>query len=304
MQTQPARPAGIPSGAPKQPGESFEAYNRRKDREGDERKARLEVGTEQQKAFATKTIPIIGEQATGGREVSAMRRQQIDLINRNPTIVNIMNGDDSRYARARAVLRDIVTGAYNAENPGDFAQALGQLNLTSAEKGALQEYWNINAQINPRTLRANTGGGQISNAEQKINKDANIQNIDRMEVYSVMSGLHRSQYQADMNAAKQSFLDRNPNIATDREWNSQWAKQQAIYMKAYEGILRARAEFIGRIPVPGVNASEDAKRNYRDRIYKAFEAYPAPQFDPESEQWNYGTANAQRAAMNALAGAR
>lgn len=299
-----ARPAGISAGAPKQPGESFDAYNRRKAAEGDVRKAQLEVGTDQQKTFATKTIPAIGEEATGGREVSSLRRQQIDLINRNPSIVNIMNGDDSRYARARGILRDIVTGAYNAENTGEFANALGQLSLTAAEKGALQDYYNLNAQINPRTLKANTGGGQINAAEQKINKDANIQNIDRLEVYSVLSGLHRSQFQADINAAKQSFLDRNTNINTDRDWNTRWSRQQSTYQKAYEGILKARAEFIGRIPVPGPNASEDAKRAYRDRIYKAFEAFPAPRFDPVGESWNYGTANARTAAMNALAGGR
>jgi hypothetical protein len=41
---------------------------------------------------------------------------------------------------------------------------------------------------------------------------------------------------------------------------------------------------------------------FKDKVFKAFEMYPAPQFDSETGKWNYQTANAQRAAARRLLG--
>jgi hypothetical protein len=273
-----------------------------REREKKEREAGLEVQTTEQKEFVKETKPAVGQTAGDGQAVANARRQQLDIIKRNPSIVNIMNGQGTQYDQARRIMINAVSGAYGAEERQQLANDLSQVmnKLTESEQGALQEFVNLNTVVNAKTLRANAGPGAVSNAEQQANKDANIGNVDRIPAYAALAGLHRSQFTGDLAASKQAFLADNPQIKTTAEFNSAWQKQEALRLKEYQAIAKARFDIMGR--APETNASPEAIKAYRDRVFRAFEAYPAPQFDPATGKWNYQTANARRAAMAAVLG--
>jgi hypothetical protein len=183
-----------------------------------------------------------------------------------------------------------------------MATDLGQVmnKLTEAEQGALTEFVNLNTVVNAKTLRANAGPGAVSDAEQRANKEANVGNVDRIPAYAAMAGLHRSQFSGDLAASKQAFLQANPQFKTTGEFNSAWQKQEALRLKEYQAIAKARFDIMGKAPAP--SAGPEAIKAYRDRVFRAFEAYPAPQYDMATNKWNYQTANARRAAMAAVLG--
>jgi hypothetical protein len=140
----------------------------------------------------------------------------------------------------------------------------------------------------------------VSEAEQRANKEANIGNIDRIETYAALAGLTRSQFTGDLNASKQAFLAARPDIKTTTQWNTEWQKQESQLMRQYQAIAKGRFDIMGKPPKAGAAPAEMSA--YRDRVFRAFEVYPAPQFDPATNKWDYVTANAKRAAMSAVLG--
>ena len=254
----------------------------------------------EQEQFATKTKSEIGEAASNGQFVAQARRQQLDLIKSNPAIVNIMNGTGTSYDKAKNVIISAMSGRYGSEEKEQLYKDIKATGLGEAEIGALQEFLNINTTINAKTLRLNSGGGSVSDAEQRANKEANIGNIDRIPVYAALAGLHRSGFAGDLNGSKQQFMAANPQLRTTTEFNSAWQKQEALLLKQYQAIAKARFDVMGKLPAANADASTLAA--YRDRVFRAFEAYPAPTFNYESEKWDYKTANAKRAAMSAILG--
>jgi hypothetical protein len=226
----------------------------------------------------------------------------LDIVKRNPSVVNILNGQGTQYDQARRIMINAVSGAYGSEEKKQLADDLGQVmnKLTESEQGALQEFVNLNTIVNAKTLRANAGPGAVSDAEQRANKEANVGNVDRIPAYAAMAGLHRSQFNGDLAASKQAFLQANPQIKTTSEFNSAWQKQEAVRLKEYQGIAKARFDVMGK--APATSAGPEAVKAYRDRVFRAFEAYPAPQYDAATNKWNYQTANARRAAMASVLG--
>jgi hypothetical protein len=273
-----------------------------REREKKEREAGLEVQTTEQKEFVKETKPAVGQTASDGQAVSNARRQQLDIVKNNPSIVNILNGQGTQYDQARRIMINAVSGAYGQEEKKQLADDLGQVmnKLTESEQGALQEFVNLNTVVNAKTLRANAGPGAVSDAEQRANKEANVGNVDRIPAYAALAGLHRSQFNGDLAASKQAFLQSNPQIKTTSEFNSAWQKQEAVRLKEYQAIAKARFDIMGR--APETKAGPEAIKAYRDRVFRAFEAYPAPQYDAANNKWNYQTANARRAAMSAVLG--
>jgi hypothetical protein len=262
-------------------------------------KEQIEVSGQEQKKFL-ESKQTIGQVSSDSQAVGNARRQQLDLIKNNPSVLNIMNGDGTRFDQARNIITRIATGAYNDENKEALYSDIKATGLGQGEQAALREFANLNTGINAKTLKINSGAGSISNAEQQANKDANIGNIDRIPAYAALSGLHRSQFSSDLNNSKQVFLDKHPELTTDAKFNSAWQKEEATYMNAYRGIAKSRFDVIGK--PPAADASKEALSAYKDRIFRAFEAYPAPEFDSTTGKWNYKTANAQRAAAMAILG--
>jgi hypothetical protein len=264
-----------------------------------EEKVVREVGEAEQKKFL-ESKQTIGESSLGGQAIGNARRQQLDLIKQNPSILNIMNGTGTQFDQARNIITRIATGAYTDENKEALYADIKNSGMGQAEQAALREFANLNTGINAKTLKANSGAGSISNAEQQANKDANIGNVDRIPAFAALAGLHRSQFSGDLAASKQAFLDAHPEFKTDAQFNSAWQKEEAKHLNTYRAIAKARFDVMGK--PPEANASKEALAAYKDRIFKAFEAYPAPQFDSTTGKWNYQTANAQRAAALAILG--
>jgi hypothetical protein len=266
------------------------------------RESESTVKTTEQNEYVKETKPAVGLTSSDGQAVSNARRQQLDIVKRNPSVVNILNGQGTQYDQARRIMINAVSGAYGSEEKKQLADDLGQVmnKLTESEQGALQEFVNLNTIVNAKTLRANAGPGAVSDAEQRANKEANVGNVDRIPAYAAMAGLHRSQFNGDLAASKQAFLQANPQIKTTSEFNSAWQKQEAVRLKEYQGIAKARFDVMGK--APATSAGPEAVKAYRDRVFRAFEAYPAPQYDAATNKWNYQTANARRAAMASVLG--
>jgi hypothetical protein len=262
--------------------------------------ANIEVTKQEQEQFAKNTKTAVGEAAQGGMEVGNARRQQLDLIKRNPSILNIMNGDGTRFDQARNIITRIASGAYSDDNKEALYKDIKATGMGQNEQAALIDFANLNTGINAKTLKLNSGAGSISNAEQQANKDANIGNIDRIPAYAALSGLYRSQFTADLNASKQNFLNAHPEFKTDAQYNTAWQKEESNLLKGYQGIAKARFDVIGK--PPAADAGKEAIAAYKDRVFRAFEAYPAPQYDTNTGTWNYQTANAKRAAMKQILG--
>jgi len=304
---QSVKPGYDASGMPvRMPTEGAKAYEKRYNDYNAQQKLAREsesaVKTTEQNEYVKETKPAVGLTSSDGQAVSNARRQQLDIVKNNPSVVNILNGQGTQYDQARRIMINAVSGAYGAEEKKQLADDLGQVmnKLTESEQGALQEFVNLNTIVNAKTLRANAGPGAVSDAEQRANKEANVGNVDRIPAYAAMAGLHRSQFNGDLAASKQAFLADNPQIKTTSEFNSAWQKQEALRLKEYQAIAKARFDVMGK--APATSASPEAIKAYRDRVFRAFEAYPAPQYDAATNKWNYQTANARRAAMASLIG--
>ena len=240
----------------------------------------------------------IGTSASDAQAVGNVRRQQLDLIRSNPSIVNIMNGSGTQYDKARNVIVRLASGAYGSDEKDQLYKDIKATGMSDGEVAALQDFANLNTVVNAKTLRANAGPGAVSNAEQTANKEANIGNIDRIPAYAALSGLYRSQFTSDLAASKQAFLDAHPEIKTASQFQSAWQKEEATRLKGYQGVVRARLEAIGS--PPPADASAAHLNAYKDRVFRAFEAYPSPTWDAGTNTWSYGTANAKRAAMKKI----
>jgi len=297
-----AAPAGAPAGAAPAPaavsGAPAAAPAGATPAQIVQQQAVSKVGQEQ---FVRTTVPAINDEGNNARQVASIRRQQLSTIASNPSILNIFNGTGTNYDRARNVITKLVTGAYGEENSGDFYKEVKALGLTEGERGALEDFANANMAINSKTLKANSGAGAVSNAEQKANQNANLQNLAETTALGALGALHRSQFSGDMGAAKQYFLNNNPGLNDDAKFNNAWSKESSKYTRAYEGIIEARAEFLKPFRPPA-NATKEQLAVFKDKVFKAFEMYPAPQFESETGKWNYQTANAQRAAAKKLLG--
>jgi hypothetical protein len=257
------------------------------------------VGEATQRVFAEKRIPEIIDEGDAGSSVARIRREQLDTIRDNPSILGIYQGRGTDYDRARNVITNVISGAYGAEDSGKLRDDLKAISISPAEKAALENFANLNMQLNAKTLKANTGGGQISGAEQKINKETNLSEIASQTPLASMQGLHRSMFVGDLNNARAGFLTANPDLNTDAKFAAAWNKEKAQANKAYEGIMRERAEFLKGY-VPPRNPTPAQYAAFNERVFKAFEMYPAPRWDSEQNKWNYQTKNAELAAARAL----
>lgn len=251
------------------------------------------IATAAQKQFVEKTVPTIAEDANNARQVAGTRREQLDIIRTNPSILDIYNGSGSGYDQARNVITKIVTGVYNADNQDQLFKDIKNISIQPNERAALEQFANLNMTVNPKTLRANAGPGAVSNAEQQANQKANIQNVAELTPLAALQGIYRSKFMSELADAKEAFLSKNQDTyKTDADFNRAWAKEQNKWFKAHEAIAQARAEYLKPFN-PGPKASREELNAFRDKVFKAFEIYPSPTFDTSSG-WSYGTKNAER----------
>jgi len=262
------------------------------------------VGAAAQTQFQEKTVPALMESGANGRDVAGIRRQQIGIINSNPSILGIYNGTGTNYDRARNTLTKLLTGEYGSENSGDFYKDIKDLGLKEGERAALEQILNLNMGINQKTLRANAGPGAVSNIEQKINANSNLSNLAQTTPLGALQTMYGSKFNNDLQHAKSTFAQTRPELNTDLAFNREWDKEQTKWMKAYEGIAEARAEYLKPFRPPA-SASKEQLDAFKDKTYKAFELYPSPTFDPGApagKQWSYVTTWNEKAVAKKLLG--
>lgn len=293
-----ARPTGV------RPGASMaEIESGRKQREREQTSA-LNVTEAEQKEFVKHKDTVL-DQAEAGRKVAQTTRSQTaDLMN-DPVIIGIMNGSGTQYAKAGKLIREMASGAYagDGDNGKRLADDIRKLGLTGPQTDALDRYAQQNTLINAATLKANTGGGQISNAEQNMNKQANMTNIGDLTPFAALNGLGRRQFQGDLTQERQALLS-SGRFGTRTQFENEWSKIQDQRIKQYESIYKSRLDLIKPYAEAASKNPNDAaaQQRYRDAAVHSFRVYPTPDFNPQNGKWEYRTKESKRAAMNAVVG--
>jgi len=290
-QAQPA-PAIQPAvpGAPAVPATGRMSVEEMKRKEAEEklrREGASQVSVDQQKRFNEYVEKDIQPKADAGKLISRVRKEQIngpDGILNNPEIAGMLQGGQG--SEVGNILRDLITG--NFKDQTDLSSRVAQLNLTPRQKEVLYTQIGLNNQILPQTLKANAGPGAISEAEHKINREANV-DITRQPLYSGLSLMTRDQFQKDLAVAKNDFRSANPDIRTTDDLNKAWNKQERAANEAYDRIYAARAAYIAKHNPNGTNPGA---------AVDAFRHYPVPTWTGSS--WDYGTEYAKKAARPPL----
>lgn len=295
-------------------GESESAYQERLKREKDIEKTildlqsraakiPLEVEETERKEFI-KTGEEIRNAGADGSTVKGLRKQQLDILRNNPQIAGIMYGQGTQYDNARRFILDSLSGRFSGQEGGAArADELGKIALNPNEKAALAEFANLTANINQRTLKAASGPGSVSDAEQRANKEANLQYVERLEPMMVVNELFRSQFTSDLAAAKADALNRG-QFKTRKEFDTYWNQESSKLTKQYAGIYKARLEMLKPyLDAVQKNPSDaTALQRRRDAIMHSMNVYPAPEYNVQTGKWDYKTDNARKAAMNAVLG--
>lgn len=247
----------------------------------------VEVSTDQQKRFNEYVEKEIQPKADAGKLISRVRKEQItgpDGILNNPELAGMMQGGQG--SEVGNIVRDLITG--NFKDQADLSTRVASLNLTPRQKDVLYRQIGLNNQIAPLTLRANAGPGAVSDAEQKANRDANV-DITRQPLYSGLSLLTRDQFMKDVQIAKNDFRSANPAIRTTDDLNKAWTAQEKRAQTAYDGIYAARAAYIAKHNPNGANPGATVD---------AFKYYPVPEWNGST--WEYKTEYAKKAARPKL----
>ena len=251
------------------------------------REAESAVSVDEQKRYNEYIEKEIQPKADASKTISRVRREQVNgpegILN-NPEIAGLLSG--SQGGEVGNIMRDLITGQF--KDQADLSTRVAALNLTPRQKDVLYTQIGLNNQIAPLTLRANAGPGAVSDAEQKANREANV-DIARQPLYSGLTLMTRDQFEKDKSIAKNDFRSSNPEIRKTDALNKAWAAQEKQANQAYDGIYAARAAYIAKHN-PG-NKNPGA-------VVDAFKYYPVPTWNGSS--WDYGTEYAKKAARKPL----
>jgi hypothetical protein len=148
----------------------------------------------------------------------------------------------------------------------------------------------LNRQVAPFTLKQNAGAGSVSDAEQKANREANI-NITRVPLYTAVTMLSKDQFDKDLSVAREGFRSQNRELTTTDSFNAAWNKEKARLSREYDQIYADRAKYISKYYQDGANPKA---------ITEAYRHYPVPEYNRETGSWNYGTDFARKSARPRL----
>jgi hypothetical protein len=312
---QTAAPVAQPSGAAtatisvpagdlsRRQGESFTAYEKRIALLQKAQEVPIAVSETTQKEFV-KTADEIRNAGSDGSSVKNIRKQQIDILRNNPQIAGMLYGKGTQYDNALKFLRDSLSGRFSGQEGGIArSDEINKITQNPNERAALAEFANLTASINQRTLKANSGAGPVSDAEQRANKEANLQYVESLEPMMVVNELTRSQFTSDLANAKANFLNQG-QYKTRQEFDTAWSKEQSKLTQQYEGIYKARLNMLKPFLDAVQKNPEDtaALQRRRDAIIRSIDVYPAPEYNTQTGKWDYKTENARNAAMRMVLG--
>jgi hypothetical protein len=208
------------------------------------------------------------------------------------------------------VLRDAITGTFSGKEGGErFSEAIRGISIPAPQLSALKEFAQLNTGINAKTLAENAGEGPKSDADIKLNQQANMTNIGDLPAFAALSGLTRSQFAGDVNKRKQDFVLANRDkYQTQSQVEQAWSKEKDTLNRQYEGIYRERLNFIDAKMVEKFGKDwrkrpdSETQGFYRDASIHSFNVLPTPNYDVQTQKFVYPTQQSKLAAMRAITG--
>jgi len=305
--TAPVSPNAMPGVSGSTPG----ARDRAAEQLKAEQQAARDVGTAEQKQFVEKVMPEIQKKGEDGKFIADTRRTQVGMLTgTNSAIMGIYRGSGTGYDKARAVIRDAVSGAYSGEEGGvKLSEDLRGISIPEEQLSALKEFTQLNTGINAKTLAENAGEGPKSDADMRLNQAANMTNIGDLPAYAALTGLTRSQFAGDINKRKQDFLNANRDTyKTQSQLEGAWSKEKDMLNRQYESIYRARLNYIDAQMVQKFGQdwrkkpNDDTQAFYRNASIHSFNVLPTPNYDVQTQKFVYPTQQSKIAAMRAITG--
>jgi hypothetical protein len=133
------------------------------------------------------------------------------------------------------------------------------------------EYNIANQKINAATLKQTAGAGSVSDAEQKANRESNV-DPTKIPALGAFNAMAQSQFDGDRARYKADWALTQP--AQNRlELDKAWRKEGQRLTKIYEDMARERIKFINQ------NGST------YNAVREGYRRYPVPEYDPESGTW-------------------
>lgn len=240
-------------------------------------KERIQVAGKRSEGYNKYIDETIAPAGRDGDEISNNRKQQFALFSRPGVdaskIFGIANGAGQPAGDQRwTMLRDVILG--KVSEPDDkLRERAAQLGLNREEQAVLSEYNNLNAAINSKTLKSTAGPGSISDAEQRMNRERNVDPASNTAI-GAFNSMAQSQFNADLARYKNDWAASDANKSTNTsQLERDWRKEQQRLINDYIEIARQRMDYISK---NGATASA---------VQKGYKDFPVPQYDPQTETW-------------------
>lgn len=222
------------------------------------------------------------KESASGDKVSGVRKQQIALFD-NPR-VNMANIFGLATGAGRppgdqqwTIVRDILSGKFakdtegQAINPQQLSQRLSQLGLNPDEINVVYQYDILNRQLLGETLRDTAGAGSVSNIEQQMNRDRQV-DITRAPALGAYNLIFQTKFDADRMRYKSDWAA-DKEFKSIAEFNKEWRKESKRINDLYMDQTKARLDFIQKQPGGAENVNA---------IREAYRRFPVPEYDPNS----------------------
>lgn len=237
-------------------------------------KEEIQVGGKRSESFNKILDEEVRPQAQQGDTIVNTRKQQFQIFNRPGVDMDKIFGlynaaGEGTGDQKLSIVRDILGGMFKPE--AEVSQRLAQLNLSPQEKAALAEYNIANAKINAATLKQTAGAGSVSDAEQRSNREMNV-DPTKIPALGAYNGMAQSQFSGDLARYKGDWADKQP--ATNAlQLDKAWRKEQDSLIKMYAEVAKQRAEWISK---NGATTSA---------VKQGYIRFPVPEYDPNTETW-------------------
>jgi hypothetical protein len=237
----------------------------------------IQVAGKRSESFNKYLDETIAPESISANNIVDIRKQQFAILKRPGIDTNKLFGlynaaQESPGDQKLSIVRDIFGGQFR--NPDDVSKRIAELNLSPAERSALIEFNSLNQNINAATLKKNAGAGSVSDAEQRANREANVDigKIPALGAYNIMA---QTQFDADKSRYKADWaVSSKHNAQNSIELEREWRKEVQSVNKFYEQMARERARWMAANGINNPNA-----------VPEAYRRYPVPEYDPVAGRW-------------------
>ena len=221
-------------------------------------------------------------QAQAGDTVSSVRKQQFAIFDRPGIDPNRLFGlatgaGEGVTAQSAAMLRDFLAGAVARNSDGtpmngeQLSQRFAGLNLTPAEKSALAEYNIANQKINAATLKQTAGAGSVTEAEQRVNRESNV-DVTKIPALGAFNAMGQSQFDGDRARYKADWAA-TQEFKSALDMDKAWRKENQRLSENYAAVAKERIKFI------------NDNGNTYNAVREGYRLFPVPEYDPATETW-------------------